>query len=68
MMRKIFATLCTLVTIYAIKETVVIFISDNAEVIAKRPILIVIALSITLPLVFLSLWLWKPKNKSLPNS
>ncbi|RZK58349.1 MAG: hypothetical protein EOO87_00415 [Pedobacter sp.] len=67
-MRKIFAIICTLITLYAVKETVVIFISDNAEVIAKRPILIVIALSITLPLVFLSLWLWKPKNNGLPNS
>ncbi|RZL36799.1 MAG: hypothetical protein EOO96_06260 [Pedobacter sp.] len=66
-MRKIFAILCSLLTIYAVKETVVIFISDNAEVIAKRPILIVIALSITLPLAFLSLWLWKPKNNNLPN-
>ncbi|RYG07636.1 MAG: hypothetical protein EOO07_27040 [Chitinophagaceae bacterium] len=66
-MRKIFAILCSLLTIYAIKETVVIFISDNAEVIAKRPILIVIALSITIPLAFLSLWLWKPKSNNLPN-
>jgi len=67
-MRKVFAIICTLITLYAIKETVIIFVSDNAEVIAKRPILIVIALSITLPLVFLSLWLWKPKNRNLPNS
>lgn len=66
-MRKIFAVLCSLLAIYAIKETVVIFISDNAEVITKRPILIVIALSITIPLIFLSLWLWKPKNNNFKN-
>ena len=66
-MRKILAILCTLITLYALKETVVIFISKDAEVIAKREILIVIALSITVPLVVLSLWLWKPRQSKIEN-
>ncbi|KQB99071.1 hypothetical protein [Pedobacter sp. Hv1] len=66
-MRKILAILCTLITLYALKETVVIFISKDTEVIAKREILIVIALSITVPLAILSLWLWKPKHTKVEN-
>lgn len=66
-MRKILAILCTLVTLYAIKETFVIFTSNDAAITAQRPILIVIALSISLPLALLSLWLWRPKNKNIEN-
>lgn len=66
-MRKILAILCTLITIYALKETFVIFTSNDAAIITQRPILIVIALSITIPLALLSLWLWKPKNNKIEN-
>ena len=61
-MRKIFAVLCTIITLFAIKETVEIFTSTEADMVKQKPILIVIALSISIPLVILTLWLWKPKN------
>lgn len=66
-MRKILAIICTLITLYALKETFVIFTSSNAAITTQRPILIVIALSITIPLALLSLWLWKPKNNKIEN-
>lgn len=66
-MRKILAIVCTLITIYALKETFVIFTSNDAAITTQRPILIVIALSITIPLALLSLWLWKPKNNKIEN-
>lgn len=66
-MRKILAIICTIITLYAFKETFIIFISKDAEIIAQRPILIVIALSICLPLILLSIWLWRPKNKKIEN-
>ncbi len=64
MIRKIFAIIVSLIALYAIKETVYIFIATDAEIVSHRKQLIVIALSITIPLVLLSLWLWKPKTKS----
>lgn len=66
-MRKILAVICTLAAFYAIKETFIIFTSDNADVVAQRPILIVIGLSICLPLTLLSIWLWRQKNKNIEN-
>lgn len=66
-MRKILAILCTLATLYTLKETFYIFTSEDAAIVAQRAILIVIALSITLPLVLLSLWLWRPKNNKIEN-
>jgi hypothetical protein len=63
-MRKIFAVILTLITLYAIKETVVIFISSDAEIVNHRKQLIMIALSITVPLIALSLWLWRPKTQN----
>jgi len=62
-MRKILAAVCTLITFFAIKETVVIFLSNEPEIVKQKPIYIVIALSISIPLIILSLWLWKPRNK-----
>lgn len=61
-MKKVLAIILTLITLYAIKETVVIFISNEAEIASHRKQLILIALSITLPLIILSLWLWRPKT------
>jgi hypothetical protein len=66
-MRKILAVICTLATLYAIKGTFIIFSSDHVDVVAQRPILIVIGLSICLPLTLLSIWLWRPKNKNIEN-
>ncbi|WP_316785457.1 hypothetical protein [Pedobacter frigiditerrae] len=65
MIRKILAVILTIFTLYAIKETVVIFTSGDVEIVSHRKQLILIALSITIPLVVLSLWLWRPKT---PNS
>jgi hypothetical protein len=62
-MRKILAIICTLITLYALKETFIIFTSNEVEIVKQRPILIIISLSISLPLALLSLWLWKPKAK-----
>jgi hypothetical protein len=62
MIRKILAVILTLFTLYAIKETVVIFISSDAEIVNHKKQLILIALSITVPLFFLTLWLWRPKT------
>ncbi|TKB99798.1 hypothetical protein [Pedobacter cryotolerans] len=62
-MRKILAIICTLITLYALKETFIIFTNNEVEIVKQRPILIIISLSISLPLALLSLWLWKPKTK-----
>jgi len=62
-MRKIFALLSTIITLFAIKEAVYVFISQEADMIKQRPILIVISLSICIPLIVLSLWLWSPGRK-----
>ena len=62
-MRKVFAILCTIITLGALKETIRIFTTNDADVAGQRPILIVIALSILIPLIVLSLWLWSPRKK-----
>lgn len=66
-MRKIFAVVCTILTLFALKETVNIFIADEADIVKQRSIFIVIALSISIPLVILTLWLWKPRNNQEQN-
>ncbi|WP_412465723.1 hypothetical protein [Pedobacter sp. KLB.chiD] len=62
-MRKLFAVLSTIITLFAIKEAIYVFISQEADMVKQRPILIVISLSICIPLIVLSLWLWSPRNK-----
>ncbi|TDG36313.1 hypothetical protein EZJ43_07235 [Pedobacter changchengzhani] len=62
-MRKILAVLCTILTVFAIKETVYLFLSKDADIIAQKTQLQITALSITIPLIILSLWLWSPKKK-----
>ena len=61
-MRKVFAVICTLITLFVLKETINIFITNEADIVKQRSIFIVIALSISIPMVILTLWLWKPKN------
>ncbi|KQN33481.1 hypothetical protein ASE92_16955 [Pedobacter sp. Leaf41] len=61
-MRKVFAVICTLITLFVLKETINIFVTDEADIVKQRSIFIVIALSISIPMVILTLWLWKPKN------
>jgi len=63
-MRKLLAVICTIITLFAIKEAVYVFISQEADMVKQRPILIVISLSICIPLIVLSLWLWKPRIKN----
>ena len=63
-MRKIFAVVCTIITLFVLKETINIFITDEVDIVKQRSIFIVIALSISIPLVILTLWLWKPKGKT----
>lgn len=66
-MRKIFAVVCTILTLFVLKETVNIFITGEADIVKQRSIFIVIALSISIPLVILTLWLWKPRNNQEQN-
>jgi len=62
-MRKLFAVLSTILTIFAIKETVYVFTSTAPDMVKQKAIMIVIALSITIPLIILTLWLWSPGRK-----
>ncbi|QIL38426.1 hypothetical protein G7074_03495 [Pedobacter sp. HDW13] len=63
-MRKVFAVICTLITLFAIKEAVYVFTSTEPDMIKQKAIMIVIALSICIPLIILSLWLWSPRKKN----
>lgn len=63
MLRKTIAILVTLITLWAIKETYVIFTSSDVDIVAKRDQLKLASLSITIPLVIASLVLWRPKPK-----
>ena len=65
MLRKVFAFICTAITLFALKELYHIFTSSDVEIAKQRPILIIIGFSIVLPLAVLSLWLWKPKAKNV---
>ncbi len=62
-MRKILAILCAIITLYLIKEMFYLFTTSDVEIIKQRPILLVIELSITIPLILLGIWLWGSKNK-----
>ncbi|MDQ0638081.1 hypothetical protein QF042_001646 [Pedobacter sp. W3I1] len=62
-MRKLFAVLSTIITLFAIKETVYVFNSTAPDMVKQKAIMIVIALSITIPLIVLTLWLWSPGRK-----
>ena len=66
-MKKVLAVIVTIITIFITKEAYHIFASTEKDIIAQKPILIVIAISIIIPLILLSLWLWRPKtNKFTP--
>jgi uncharacterized membrane protein len=62
-MKKIFAALATLITLVVTYESIQMISSQDPAFLGKKPILIVIAISIIFPLILLSLWLWKPKPK-----
>jgi len=61
-MRKVFAVLCSLLTIGVLIETIKISTSTAKDIAGQKPILIVIALSFLIPLLVLCFWLWKPGN------
>ncbi len=64
-MRKVFALITTVLTFLALKESFNLLMSTDKTIAGQKPILIVIAISIILPLLFLSFWLWRPtKNKA----
>lgn len=63
-MRKIFAIITTILTFLALKKGFTLMMSTDKDIAGQKPILIVIAISIILPLLFLSFWLWKPKKDS----
>lgn len=61
-MRKVFAIITTILTFLALKEGFTLLMSTDQSIAGQKPILIVIAISVILPLLFLSFWLWKPQN------
>lgn len=63
-MRRVLAVICTLITLFAFRETLYIFNTADADVVKQRPQLILTALSISIPLLMLSFWLWIPKRKN----
>ncbi|MFN0291171.1 hypothetical protein [Pedobacter helvus] len=67
MLRKIIAVLVTLITLWAIKETVVIFTTADADIAKNSAFLKLASLSITIPLAIASLLLWRPKQKEESN-
>jgi hypothetical protein len=66
-MRKALAVLFTIITCFAIKETVYVFSATNAEIGGQRGLMIIVWISITLPLFLFSLWLWKPRPPEQEN-
>ena len=67
-MRKILAVICTLITLFVLKETFNVFITDEHDIVKQRSIFIVIGLSISIPLIILSFWLWSPGRKNNESS
>lgn len=61
--RRIFAVIVTVITLWLIKETIYIFNSTDADIAAKRDQLKIACISLAIPLVLLSFWLWRPKVK-----
>lgn len=64
-MRKVLAFITSVVTLFAIKEGYHIFTSTEKDIAGQKPILMVIAFSIIIPLILLSIWLWRPKRKQI---
>lgn len=61
-MRRFFAILFTVLTILAIKESIYIFNSNDQDITNKKAQLSIVAISVTLPLVLFTLWLWSGKR------
>lgn len=63
-MRRFLALLFTIVTFFAVKETIYIFTTTDPEIIHKKAQLSMVGLSITFPLIIFTLWLWRGKRKN----
>lgn len=64
-MRKVLAIISTIITLLAIKETYYIFTTTDPEIIKQKGQLILVSFSIVIPLLILTLWLWRPKRKQV---
>jgi len=64
-MRKILAVIFTIISLFAIRETFIIFTSSAPDLVKHRDQLILVSISLTVPLVFFTLWLWKPRYKQI---
>lgn len=64
-MRKVLAIISTLITLLALKETYYIFTTTDPEIIKQKGQLILVSFSIVIPLLILTLWLWRPKRKQV---
>lgn len=62
-MRRFLAVLLTIVTILAIKETFYIFNTTDQDIVSKKAQYSIVAISICLPLILFTLWLWTGKRK-----
>lgn len=65
-MRKILAIIVTVLTIFAVKESIYIFTSTAPDILRNKIQLSIVAVSITFPLLLLTLWLWSGKRKQEP--
>ena len=65
LMRKVLAIISTLVTLFVLKETYYIFTTTDTEILKQRGQLILASVSIVIPLLILTLWLWRPKRKQV---
>ncbi len=63
-MRKVLAFITLAITLFAIREGYFIITSTDKAIAGQKAIWIVIALSIIIPLILLTLWLFKPKPKT----
>lgn len=61
-MRRFLAVLLTIVTIFAIRESIYIFNSNDQDIVAKKAQLSIAAVTITLPLILFTFWLWLGKR------
>ncbi|GAB1463859.1 hypothetical protein MASR2M52_19380 [Pedobacter sp.] len=64
MIRKILAVAVTLITLLIIKETIFIFTTKQADIVANGKSLKIASVSICIPLIILCSWLWSPKNNN----
>ncbi len=62
-MRRFLAILLTIITLFAIKETFYIFTTTDQDIVSKKTQFSIVAISITIPLILFTLWLWTSKRK-----